>query len=42
MVLPLLLGAGTYALVTWKAGSPEWGWIVEAFGGPGAVKEKER
>jgi len=33
MVLPLLLGAGTYALATWKAGSPEWAWIVEAFKG---------
>jgi putative peptidoglycan lipid II flippase len=33
MALPLLLGAGAYALVTWKAGSPEWAWIVEAFKG---------
>ena len=33
MILPLLLGAGTYGLATWKAGSPEWVWIVEAFKG---------
>lgn len=32
MLLPLLLGAGVYAVVTWKAGSPEWAMISEAFG----------
>lgn len=30
MLLPVLLGGTVYGLVTWKAGSPEWGWIREA------------
>ena len=33
MMLPVLFGAFVYAAVTWKAGSPEWGWIREAFRG---------
>jgi len=30
ILLPVVLGAGVYGFTTWKAGSPEWGWIREA------------
>lgn len=30
ILLPVLIGASVYGFATWKAGSPEWGWIREA------------
>jgi putative peptidoglycan lipid II flippase len=40
MLLPVVLGAAVYGVVTWKANSPEWGWIREAVRGKGRESEK--
>lgn len=39
ILLPVFLGAFVFAAVTWKAGSPEWDWIREAFRGKGVKRD---